>query len=464
MISPSEKAFAYKMKYDAIKRKTGRRKCGQVDHHSGKKTLEVIGEEGGDSPKQVQRYIKITELIVYKVKDEEGAEHQKSETYSTQKEADRRKKEVEYKMAVGKFEAPKCVRLHELLEEYVKIYGHDKWSVSTYDGNIGVINNYIIPTIGETRLSSINNHFLEKYYKELLEMPAVKSSRNKEGEEKISTATVNEIHKILRSCFRQAVKWGLMERNPATDATVPKHKKQEREIWTAEMLMQALDACENKWLKVAFHLCFTATLRLGELLGLTWDCMDISEEAIAENRTYIIINKEVERVSKKAVDDLHSKDIILTFPSTRSNNKTVRVLKTPKTESSIRRVYIPKSVALCLIDLKKEQDAIIEALGSEYHNYNLVMATTFGLPIGDSYLRDKMQKIIDELGLPDVVFHSLRHTSVTYKLKLSGGDIKAVQGDSGHAQADMVTEVYGHIIDEDRRKNAELMENAFYNK
>lgn len=63
-----------------------------------------------------------------------------------------------------------------------------------------------------------------------------------------------------------------------------------------------------------------------------------------------------------------------------------------------------------------------------------------------------------------MVFHSLRHTSVTYKLKLSGGDIKAVQGDSGHAQADMVTEVYGHIIDEDRRKNAELMENAFYNK
>ena len=75
-----------------------------------------------------------------------------------------------------------------------------------------------------------------------------------------------------------------------------------------------------------------------------------------------------------------------------------------------------------------------------------------------------MQDIIDEPGQLDVVLHSLRHTSVTYKLKLSGGDIKAVQGDSGHAQADMVMEVYGHILDEDRRKNAELMENAFYNK
>ena len=117
-----------------------------------------------------------------------------------------------------------------------------------------------------------------------------------------------------------------------------------------------------------------------------------------------------------------------------------------------------------MIDLKADQDEIKEVLGNEYQDYNLVMATTFGLPIGDSYLRTKMQEIIDELGLPDVVFHSLRHTSVTYKLKLSGGDIKAVQGDSGHAQADMVTEVYGHILDEDRRKNAELMENAFYNK
>lgn len=61
-------------------------------------------------------------------------------------------------------------------------------------------------------------------------------------------------------------------------------------------------------------------------------------------------------------------------------------------------------------------------------------------------------------------FHSLRHTSVTYKLKLNGGDIKAVQGDSGHSQINMVTDVYSHIIDDDRRKNAELFEQAFYEK
>lgn len=62
-ITPSEKAYAYKMKYDAIKKKAGRKNCGQVDHNTGKRSIDVIGELYGDSAKQVQRYIKMTELI-----------------------------------------------------------------------------------------------------------------------------------------------------------------------------------------------------------------------------------------------------------------------------------------------------------------------------------------------------------------------------------------------------------------
>ena len=205
-----------------------------------------------------------TYSVVYKILDENGEEHTTSETFATQKEADKRKKEIEYKQSIGKFEVQKCVTLKELIEEYVQIYGHDKWGVSTYSGNVALINNYILPTIGDTKLASINTHFMEKYYKDLLKMPAVKSTKNPDGTGTITESTVNEIHKVLRSCFRQAVKWDMMEKNPAVDATVPKAKKQEREIWTAEMLMQALEACDNKMLKIAFHLAFTATLRIGD--------------------------------------------------------------------------------------------------------------------------------------------------------------------------------------------------------
>lgn len=93
--------------------------------------------------------------VIYRVKDDEGKERQTSETFATQKDAERRKKEIEYKMAVGRFEAPKCTTLEELIEEYVRIYGHDKWGVSTYAGNLSLINNYIIPTIGKTKLTGI---------------------------------------------------------------------------------------------------------------------------------------------------------------------------------------------------------------------------------------------------------------------------------------------------------------------
>lgn len=97
-------------------------------------------------------------------------------------------------------------------------------------------------------------------------------------------------------------------------------------------------------------------------------------------------------------------------------------------------------------------------------DYNLVMATTYGLPLGNGVIRNSFNKLIKEHNLPQVVFHSLRHTSVTYKLKLNGGDIKAVQGDSGHSQINMVTDVYSHIIDDDRRRNAEMFEEAFYGR
>ena len=273
-----------------------------------------------------------------------------------------------------------------------------------------------------------------------------------------------EIHKLLRSCFEQAVKWELIEKNPCIYATVPKHKSKKREIWTAETLMHALEVCDNDRLRLSLNLSFSCSLRIGELLGLTWDCIDISQEAIEENRAYVYVNKELQRVTKEALKELDGKDVLLVFPEKSKINKTVRILKTPKTETSVRKIFLPKSVAIMLQEWKEKQEEAKEVLGSEYQDFNLVMATTFGHPTDGAAIRNDLKKLIREYDLPPVVFHSLRHTSVTYKLKLNGGDIKAVQGDSGHAQVNMVTDVYSHILDDDRKKNAELFEDAFYEK
>ena len=99
-------------------------------------------------------------------------------------------------------------------------------------------------------------------------------------------------------------------------------------------------------------------------------------------------------------------------------------------------------------------------LGDEYQD--LVICYGNGTPMESDKIRDAFNKLIKENNLKPVVFHSLRHSSTTYKLKLSGGDIKAVQGDTGHSEAAMITERYAHILDDDRRINAEKFEEMFY--
>ena len=299
--------------------------------------------------------------------------------------------------------------------------------------------------------------------------------------------TVREIHKLLRNAFNQAVKWELMSRNPVEHATLPKEEETERNIWTAETLFKALDVCDDDILSLALNLAFSCSLRMGEMLGLTWDCIDISQTSIEQGRASIFVNKELQRVNRDALEKLDDKGVIMKFPaalsstSTRlvlkelddkgvimkfpaalSSTSTRLVLKEPKTKTSIRKVFLPKTVAEMLIARKKEIEELKELFGSEFTDYQLVFCSTNGRPMEGQVINRALNKLIREHDLPKIVFHSLRHSSITYKLKLNGGDMKSVQGDSGHAQAKMVADVYSHIIDEDRMMNAKRFEETFY--
>lgn len=281
-------------------------------------------------------------------------------------------------------------------------------------------------------------------------------------DELISPNTIREIHKLLRNAFNQAVKWELMARNPAQNATVPKAEKHERNIWDAQTLMKALSLCDDPFLSLAINLAFACSLRMGELLGLTWNCVDISQDSIDHDCAYIYIDKELQRISRESLAQIGEKGIMFKFPTMRGCNSTVLTLKEPKTKTSVRKVFLPRAVAEMLVERRKTIDELKELLGDEYRDYDLVFASTQGTPTEANYINRAFSKLIADNNLPKVVFHSLRHTSTTYKLKLSGGDIKAVQGDTGHAQATMVTERYAHILDDDRRVNAARFQKEFY--
>lgn len=227
--------------------------------------------------------------------------------------------------------------------------------------------------------------------------------------------------------------------------------------------MHALEVCDDDILSLAINLSFACSLRMGEMLGLTWDYVDISEESLRDNNAFIYVDKELQRVNRDVMEVLDNKDIIRVFPRTLSNMQTSLVLKTPKTKTSVRKIFLPSTVAQMLLERKKQIDEMKELFGDEYLDYNLVFCHSSGKPMEGQVINRALKKLIKDNNLPDIVFHSFRHASITYKLKWNGGDMKSVQGDSGHARMDMVADVYSHIIDEDRRYNAQKFEEQFYN-
>ena len=183
------------------------------------------------------------------------------------------------------------------------------------------------------------------------------------------------------------------------------------------MIRTALDKCTDSKLYVAMNLSFACSLRMGEILGLTWDNVHISDEDIADDNAYVYIDKELARASKRAIETLGEKDIYYIFTPLMPNTSTRLILKKPKTDSSIRKVWLPKTLAYILREWKSAQDELRGFLGDEYQEFNLVVALPNGRPCEDRIILKEFSKLREEAGLPRVVFHSLRHPYVKHTTK-----------------------------------------------
>ena len=132
------------------------------------------------------------------------------------------------------------------------------------------------------------------------------------------------------------------------------------------------------------NLSFACSLRMGEILGLTWENVHISDEDIAADNAYVYIDKELARASKRAIkraiEMLGQKDIYHVFTPLFPNTSTRIILKKPKTDSSIRKVWLPKTLAYILREWKSAQDELRALLRDEYQDYDLVVALANGRP------------------------------------------------------------------------------------
>ena len=375
--------------------------------------------------------------VVYTIYDGDKKK-QKWETYHSYEAALRRKEQLDL---IQQHENERAQyregALAPFLEEYVELYGRIHWACSTYTSNEVLIRNYIVPFMGSMRLTEFSPKVIAALYGKLQSDP------------KITPSVLTNIHKLLHSAFEQAVLWEYVPRNPFQKASVPKAFPTEIPMLTTDEIKILIQNCDNHMLSIAIHLAFAGSLRKGEILALTWDDVDFQKGTVS-------ISKTLKRVRRDAVDALNGKDILYQFPSVFDEGRTVTVLKRPKTKSSIRTVYLPDYVLDALQEWKETLKPV------KRNRPDLILRYSNGRPLSEETLPRLLEKQLLQLGLPVVSFHSLRHSSISYKLVLTGGNIKAVQGDSGHAQAEMITERYGHIIDSCRKQCAQDFEKEFY--
>lgn len=291
------------------------------------------------------------------------------ERFDTYEAAKLRIAQIEYEKSICAFEPPKpsvltakrnhYVTIGELLDEYVQIYGLKHWGDSYLSTNQHYIVHYIKPVIGDVPVKDMTTHDLDLFYDSLQDQPAVVLKGHLKKDQMISPSVILKIHALMRGAFRKAVAWKYITVNPAENVTLPKYSSKERASWSASEVKYALAICENPVLKLAMLLALGCSMRIGEILGLTWDCVELSSEALEAETASLSITKELRRCQKSSLEALEKRGrnkTLFVFPTWKQTDcTTALVLKPPKTESSVRTVFLPRTVAMALLDAKNSR-------------------------------------------------------------------------------------------------------------
>ena len=185
----------------------------------------------------------------------------------------------------------------------------------------------------------------------------------------------------------------------------------------------------------------------------------------ADGRGAISISKTMQRANKDALEKLDPNQVYHTFPDRREGSKSSLILKKPKTKKSNRILYMTKPLKAELLAWLEKLKQDEQNAPEKYSNCGQLFRLSDGLPIAPELLT-KWYRLwrAEHPEFEQIVFHGLRHSSATYQLMISGGNVKAVQGTTGHATADMLVNTYAHIQQSSRVELGRKFEEGFYAK
>lgn len=292
------------------------------------------------------------------------------------------------------------ITLNEYLDRWLETAAKPRLREKSYRSYESLLRRYIRPSLGARNLTTICPLDIQAAYQQLVERG-------------LSARTIRYTHSVLRSSMRQAIRWRLLAEDPTNGAQLPRLRRRELGVLTAEQSRLFLESAMQTECGPVFAVALTTAARPSEYLALKW-------QDINWKRGTVSIARTLERMRG-----------VWGFAET-------------KRARSRRVIKLQEWVLDLLQDLRSERRP--EPAGSSWSGASdLVFTMPSGQPIDSDKLARRFKSTLEQAGLPLIRLYDLRHTGATLALA-AGVPPKVVSEQLGHASAAFTLDIYSHVL------------------
>lgn len=325
--------------------------------------------------------------------------------------------DLKYKLEHGIFVETQKVTLAEWYRTWMEQYKKNQVKIGTYTNYDKYFECAIKDRLGDKRITDIRGEHIQKLYNDL----------NKEG---YALSSIKIIAAVLNGCMNQALRNGLIERNPVKLAELPRQKeKEERIAMTKEQQALFMEYSKQSYLYNLFAVMLRTGMRSGEIRGLKYTDIDKQKNVIHVQRTL----KYIEGIGY--IED------------------------TPKTKTSKRDIPLTSDI----LEFLEAQRNYWGFKVTKIDGY--LFCTENGDPLGRERLQGEIDRTIKRIraaghDFPRITPHVFRHTFATRAIE-AGMPPQVLKTILGHSSLAMTMDLYSHVLPDTKANEMEKIANVF---
>ncbi len=274
----------------------------------------------------------------------------------TKKVAEKRLAEMLHQLDTGMFMKPGKITLADYLKQWLKDYCWANLAPRTAEGYESIVHCHLIPSLGQIPLTQLKPEHLQHVYSDKLAA-------------ELSHRTVRYIHVTLHKALQDAVRLGIIVRNPADAVKPPKVQRQEIRTMSESDIHLFLEFAKSTSYYALFYMALFTGMRRSELLALRWSDVDL-----------ILCQLSVTRALHQLQDGS-------------------RIFRQPKTAKGRRLISLSPSTTILLREHREQQEEMRQALGSTLTEDDLVFCHVDGKPLLPNSVSHAWTKLACRTGL-----------------------------------------------------------------